>query len=238
MSSVGVKEKLMSLLEHTHQSLRTFAAELDPAARSRIGAKDDWSARDFMTHIAHWNQHICTSIEYAMRGDTLPGTDDFDAENDAVHAQYHQLPWDEALAMVEQTYVCLAENIKAITEEQLTNPEWVDWQKRPLLAGIIGTAAWHPEWHMVEYRLKYGEPDRAVEVYEAFSQQVMAISSWEVNHHYNLACLYALAGQPHKAIPPLRAAFDLRPEMMEWAKQDSDLAPLRGDPDFEALFAV
>jgi hypothetical protein len=52
---------------------------------------------------------------------------------------------------------------------------------------------------------------------------------------YNLACLDALQGDPEAALASLGRAVELRPAVAEWAREDRDLAALRGDPRFEQL---
>ena len=44
---------------------------------------------------------------------------------------------------------------------------------------------------------------------------------------YNLACAHAVAGRLDRARPLLRAAFKLRPDLAEFAKEDPDLVELR-----------
>lgn len=55
--------------------------------------------------------------------------------------------------------------------------------------------------------------------------------------HYNLACLEATAGNPEAALTALRRAIELRPAAAEWARDDKDLAALRGREDFEKLIS-
>jgi tetratricopeptide (TPR) repeat protein len=51
---------------------------------------------------------------------------------------------------------------------------------------------------------------------------------------YNLACVEALAGDKATALTHLRRAVELEPRAREWARSDSDLASLRGEPEFPA----
>jgi tetratricopeptide (TPR) repeat protein len=54
--------------------------------------------------------------------------------------------------------------------------------------------------------------------------------------YYNFACAASLAGRPEEAFGHLRRALELEPaRTREWAKQDSDLDALRGDPRFQEL---
>jgi tetratricopeptide (TPR) repeat protein len=52
---------------------------------------------------------------------------------------------------------------------------------------------------------------------------------------YNLACCEALAGRKEDAIGHLRTAIELRPQLKELAREDSDLDPIREEPGFEEL---
>ena len=53
---------------------------------------------------------------------------------------------------------------------------------------------------------------------------------------YNLACYYALAGETARAIETLRDALHLHPDLLGWSKEDTDLASLRDDPNYKALY--
>src|SRR6476659_2561773 len=51
---------------------------------------------------------------------------------------------------------------------------------------------------------------------------------------YNTACFEALAGYDDHAIVHLKSAIEQRPQALEWAQADDDLASLRGRPAFPA----
>lgn len=53
--------------------------------------------------------------------------------------------------------------------------------------------------------------------------------------HYNLACSYSLNGQKREALRALRRALDLGFADFEHLSQDTDLAPLKNEPEFQAL---
>lgn len=55
--------------------------------------------------------------------------------------------------------------------------------------------------------------------------------------YYNLACSESLTGQTEEAMDHLAAAVALNEEFREYAREDSDLAPLRDDPRFIQLTA-
>ncbi|MDR2576924.1 MAG: hypothetical protein LBC42_02650 [Puniceicoccales bacterium] len=53
--------------------------------------------------------------------------------------------------------------------------------------------------------------------------------------HYNLACSFALTGQPQFAISHLRLAVQLGFDDLEQIRTDGDLLPLRNLPDFQRI---
>ena len=55
--------------------------------------------------------------------------------------------------------------------------------------------------------------------------------------HYGVACVEALAGERDEALASLCTALGLRPQLSDWAREDSDLESLRDDPRFRALTA-
>lgn len=52
---------------------------------------------------------------------------------------------------------------------------------------------------------------------------------------YNLACAEAMLGEADEALGHLRLAIDSRPDAVEWAREDADLASIRDDPRFAEL---
>ena len=54
---------------------------------------------------------------------------------------------------------------------------------------------------------------------------------------YNLACCESLAGRKAEAIEHLRLAIDKSDRVRSYLAGDSDLDPLREEPEFQALLA-
>ena len=53
--------------------------------------------------------------------------------------------------------------------------------------------------------------------------------------HYNVACCESLTGQTAEALAHLRRAIELSEQFREYAKHDSDLDAMRGEPAFQEL---
>jgi thioredoxin-like negative regulator of GroEL len=52
---------------------------------------------------------------------------------------------------------------------------------------------------------------------------------------YNLACVESLAGRTTDALDHLRRAIEMSERFRAYAKDDSDLDPIRDDPAFKEL---
>ena len=76
-----------------------------------------------------------------------------------------------------------------------------------------------------------GDHDRAVEV----MKQALEERPEHAGNLYNVACFESLAGRRDDAIAHLRHSLELDPKFREYARDDEDFAPLRGDPEVESL---
>lgn len=56
-----------------------------------------------------------------------------------------------------------------------------------------------------------------------------------VDLHYNLACLHAIKGELRVSLVHLKKAVSLNQSARDWARRDTDLANLRGVPEFEKI---
>jgi tetratricopeptide (TPR) repeat protein len=52
---------------------------------------------------------------------------------------------------------------------------------------------------------------------------------------FNIACMKSLLGRTDEALDHLRGALEAAPELVEIARTDEDLAPIRDDPRFEKV---
>jgi TolB-like protein/Flp pilus assembly protein TadD len=68
-------------------------------------------------------------------------------------------------------------------------------------------------------------------------RQAVALDPDDSGVLYNVACIYALAGQPDEALSCLEKAIRNGFGHWEWLEHDSDLESLRGDPRFDAILA-
>jgi len=93
----------------------------------------------------------------------------------------------------------------------------------------IGWELWYP------LRRLYDAGDYA-EVVER-GRDVIAANPTNGLLYYNVACCESLTGQTTEALEHLRTAIELSEQFREYAKNDSDLDPIRDQPAFQELVA-
>jgi adenylate cyclase len=79
--------------------------------------------------------------------------------------------------------------------------------------------------------MELGERERALD----WARRAHAIDPEDSGVLYNIACVYALGGQPDEALKGLDQAIRNGFGHKEWLETDSDFDSVRGDPRFQAL---
>jgi mannose-6-phosphate isomerase-like protein (cupin superfamily) len=92
---------------------------------------------------------------------------------------------------------------------------------------VSGWEVWAPFRPLYEAGEYAAVADRAQELTESEPRYAVPL--------YNLACCESLAGRKDEALAHLRQAIQLMDGMREYAKSDSDLDAIRGEPAFEEL---
>lgn len=236
-----MKNKLIELTERASEAGRKFVASLSDAERSAAGAPDRWSIKDTFAHFIEWELRTAHRLELARRGETPPAYDgDIDELNAEIFALYRDRSWDEVLQAEERARREIAGHIQAATADELSDPQRFPWQNgRPLWMNIVGNTYTHPMSHLASLHAERGQADAAIQLQEATARALAALDDsprWQATVIYNLACGYALAGDKDKAIARLGEALLARPDLVEWSKQDSDLASIREEPAYQALY--
>jgi hypothetical protein len=90
-------------------------------------------------------------------------------------------------------------------------------------------SAW--EWSFRAAPLARSDPQRA----RAILEDGLHSHPDSASIQYGLACVDALSGRRDDALSWLTNAFSSRPQLREWAREDSDLESLHDDPGFRAL---
>jgi hypothetical protein len=238
---MGTKEKLLDLIERAYQEEQEFVQSLTDEQKSAVGTSEQWAAKDIIAHVITWQARLMDNHEAAKRGETPTTYDDFDHENELIFQAHRDRSWDAIRRETSEIHHRLAAWLQGMTEDDLTNPARFSWLKgQALWKRVIGNSVIHPLLHLGEYNAKHGQREHATRVQETMAPLLIALDdapAWRGATVYNLACYYALASLKEKALTNLAEALRLDSNLIEWSRQDPDLASLRDDPAYQALYA-
>jgi tetratricopeptide (TPR) repeat protein len=240
MEMTAVQEALIDLLKNAYEAQGAWIAGLSDAERNSIGTPEQWSAKDMLAHITFWQEVTAERLAAAQRGGEPPTFGDFQPINERIFEERRGHSWEQVLADAERTYATLTGQVRSIDAQALLDPQRFAWTNgQALSTSILGNGFWHPLEHVARFYAARGEHERASELLERAIVREPALEALPGDRGaglYNLACFYATTGQPDKALPLLPEALRLRPDLVEWSKQDSDLDTLRDMPAFRALY--
>ena len=236
-----LKSKLIELIKHASEEEQALFARLSEDERAVRGEPDRWSPKDVIAHLAAWKTRLAENLASAARGETPVRDEDYEAVNAKVFELNQDRSWSEILQEAAEASQQLVEQVEKRSEAELRGTETLPWQEdRSLWRLIVGNAYTHViAMHLGPLLIERGEKEYATELQEKAAKLLSELDesqSWQGAVRYNLACHYALAGETETAIEELREALELNPELTEWSKEDSDLASIREEPDYEALY--
>jgi tetratricopeptide (TPR) repeat protein len=237
---MDTKATLLDLLERAYKEEQAFVARLSDEERSAVGAVEQWSAKDVLAHVVIWKERRAQLLTPAARSEPPATFGDIDQVNAEIFEAHRHDSWAEILEHSEQAHRSLVERTQALEDDELAATDAFPWQTgRPLWRRIVGNGYIHPIAHFAEYYLGCGKVSYATEIQEEAARLLAQLDKgpvWQGVVHYNLACHYSLSGEKAKAIHELRETLRLNPELTEWSKEDSDLASIREEPDYQALY--
>ena len=236
---MSLKQNLADLASYLQDCYLEWIDQLPSEERERTGKVDDWSVKDEIFHNLEWANRRLVMAETIEQGKKWVDIEyeDTDKENQAIFEKYQGASWSEAQDLIKKTYGAIIELIDRIEVEKLESIP--DEQENPLWQSVTGSYILHPMSHYWGYLIKIGSLDRLVELFgEEFSDKLLALSDaekWQAVPRYNLACIYALTGDPEKSFQELEISLKLNPEFKEWSQQDPDLETIRTDPSFQTM---
>ena len=232
-----LKTRLLDLAQQAHAFQRVFVADLSPDERNTPGSWENWSIKDETAHVIAWQSNTVARLAALLNHEDLPDFSDIEKINRAVFNTNRDRPLAEIVADGDQAVADFSALIGPLSDDDLTQPgRFSDQEKRPIVDLTIGDLFWHPVTHFAYYYLRHGAVARATEMQEASVAAVADVPAWLGTARYNRACFFALSGQNEKALQELEAVLRMRPDLIEWSKQDPDLAALHDEPGYQALY--
>ena len=233
-----LKARLIQLLDVSRSFQQQMMTDLDPGERNANSAWENWSTKDELAHVIAWQLNSLARIAALRHGEPVPDFSNFHTINRAIFETNRDRSLAEIVAEGDRAHADLVSLIQSSSEEDLTQPERFPGQEaRSLAAEIMNNGFQHPVVHYADHYQRRGDLAKATQLAEASVAAVADWPEWYGTARYNLACFYALSGQNDQAIYELRAALQLRPDLLEWSRQDTDLASLRDAAAYQALYS-
>lgn len=230
-----MKAKLLALIETGREKEESeLAPHVDDSGPSREGA---WTAKDHLAHLAAWRLTNVAELDAIRSGAEFPALPGDTEANAKIYADNHPLPATSVLETARRSWDATRAAVESASEEvllkpRLRQPDEVVWK------GIAGSTYHHLGEHL-EYSAAERGDEAGAEAAARWSYDLVRATSDEVYLNagaaYNFGCFFAKRARAAEAVPHLREGIELRPELREWAKQDTDLDPIRSNPELASL---
>jgi tetratricopeptide (TPR) repeat protein len=234
------KSHLIELLEVIQDKQSWIWSLMEDNQRNQAGTVDDWAPKDHLAHATFWTEHVSTQLQIASGARGHESLDAFKQSNEETFERFKDQSWQEIQLWSEQVHGQLIDGLQAIPLSDLEDPVRFEWtNKRPLWSQVVFSAVYHRVQHACDILNLCGKGEYVVGFQEQFARMIEEMDDsdeWRGTTKYNLACYYALDGNPAAALETLREALKFNPSLLEWSKQDRDLDSLRELPEFQALY--
>jgi hypothetical protein len=152
------KNNVISKVITDRRRLEQNLANLSPDEMVQPGVVGEWSVKDLLAHLAHWEELHMGWIEASRRGESIevPGYDstwkDLDPLNQMIYAKHSQESLESVLAYFRATHQAFMEQLEALTDEELFTPGFFAFTGQGRLEGWYGAFAAHDRWGKTELR--------------------------------------------------------------------------------------
>jgi tetratricopeptide (TPR) repeat protein len=225
--STDVTGTLVALLRSMREAERDVFGGLDPDARDRPMREGDWSPKDHQAHLTAWKARQANRYADSRRGEEPPEMSDNEIQSINTEQQAARADWDWHAINQEADEA----SERLIREISATDPEQLAQSER-LIQGTFGNGPFHAFEHF-GWIQQAGVGADAGRIAAYLDETQRIVDSGHLPDRdaaaaaYNIACFQALAGRIDEARPLLRRAFQLNPELADFATQDTDLTALR-----------
>ncbi len=227
-------ERMWNLMDEVRVQLVTLLDSLSPQETSRTGSLQRWNTRDMLAHLAFWSEHFNHQLEKSLAGEKVPQAGNYHEQlNDGIWIECQSKTFEDIRAQEEAAWQRFTEIVRGFSPADLLDKErFAFLDGRSLLDRALGYHGYHVAYHISDFRMAKGEVEKARKFQESLTGQLSEYELWKANAVYNLACFFALHDLPAEALGQLKLAFAEKPELKDWARQDSDLDALRGEKEF------
>lgn len=239
-SDAALVARLVALLRQGHADTILFGATLSPEQRERTGTVDAWAPKEYVGHMAYWRDRETERVHARGRGEPGTSYEDFQPLNTESFPELAAHTWDQAIERSRASVDAMVAALEALPKHVLREPvREPDPDGAPsVIEMVINNGYAHPEQHLGEMTAARGDAAGAQAIQRRALDALVALGAGPeiaANAQYNLACALAANGPRAEVIGLLRDSFAGNPRLIAWARQDTDLDPLRDDPNFQTL---
>jgi hypothetical protein len=220
-NGTSLTSRVAALLRQGHTDAVAFGEALPAGERERTGTVDAWARG---------------------RGEEGQSYQDFQPLNTESFPDLAANTWEQAMERSRESTEALIAAIGALPDGGLLGPARTEneFGTVSLLEMVVNNGYTHPQQHLADMSVARGEAEAAARIQRRALDALLAFDAGPeiaANSRYNLACALAASGPRAEVIALLREAFTGNPRLIAWARQDTDLDPLREDPGFQTLVA-
>ena len=235
------RDNVLAIIERGHVAELGFINGLSDEERTARGTADNWCAKDIVAHNAFWKEHMVNNIRAVARGREPLSVDDYDRANLECFEENRHRPCDDIVRSSDRVHRLFVEAAECLDDDVLRSEEaYPGRDGRPAWQSVVGYGYTHPIVHFAQYHAQHGRGDQAIQLWKDSIVLLEGLDDsprWQGLMHYNMGCVYSLAGSLDLAVKEVRQALELRPDFIESSKEDADLNPLRERDDFKALYS-
>jgi hypothetical protein len=233
-------EGIVSLLNYIHGKQKEFFASLPEETRVADGTWEVWAPKDVVAHLTFWDNGALNTLRGLDQAP--PEQAPFEQRNRENYLNNEKRPWSEVEADNEKALDEIVARTKTFSDKDLTTLNHYPRIPNGNLQGaILNNAYSHTITHLAELISKYRSPAEGQKLQEEATAKLVEFDPSPRTMglaFYNLACSFALAGNSTRAIELLREVFPMRPDFVEFSKEDPDFNGIRELPEFQALYEV
>ena len=235
---VAIKDKLRLLIKAGRdKEASDLLPHVDDSPPSQPGR---WTAKDNLAHMTAWRLHAAAELDAVRTGGAGPVVSaDINEHNTKVYEAAREKPAALVIDAGGRSWESLGAALEACSEEDLLKPR-TRRPEQPLWQVIPGNTYFHVTEHLGYWHTERGD-NAAAEDAARWGHELASTTFTEDRSRgtadYNLGCFYAARGRAEEAIPYLRSGIKLNPSLRDWAKEDTDLDPIRSRPELTRLLA-
>jgi hypothetical protein len=189
--------------------------------------------------MAWWRLRNAQMIDGVRTGGELPPSVEDDTQNDVIYKTSRDRTASDVRAEARASWDRLIDAVEACSEADLMKP-YPYGEGRALWESIPGHGHGHLAQHLMFWYLESGDEVSAEEAQlwvRELENSTSASDRQRAHATYNLACFYGRVGRAGVAVPLLRESLGADPGLVELARRDPDLDPIRGDGEVAELLA-